>query len=203
MRAVDFALTIDGAAVASWRFTPDASRLNFLHFFEVPSGVPAGDGRYARLTVAATPADGGAMPEVAIRQFDLQPLGDLMYGFDDGWHEDEYENATGLRWRWTSGHAVLRIFAPRNAVLRLRGESPMKYFDAPPTVRVTMDGMTLGTLQPSDDFTWQVAVPADAGERRIVLDTDRVYRPGDAEGTADARELGLRLFEIAVNPVAP
>jgi hypothetical protein len=37
----------------------------------------------------------------------------------------------------------------------------------------------------------------------IVLETRPVYLPGRAEGTADARELGLRLFEIDVSPVSP
>ena len=36
----------------------------------------------------------------------------------------------------------------------------------------------------------------------IVLDTDRIYLPGQAEGTADPRRLGLRLFEIQVSPAA-
>jgi hypothetical protein len=49
-------------------------------------------------------------------------------------------------------------------------------------------------------------VPADAvrgGDGAIVIETDRVYRPGQVEGTTDERQLGLRLFEIDVNPVAP
>jgi hypothetical protein len=36
-----------------------------------------------------------------------------------------------------------------------------------------------------------------------MLEQDRVYRPGAAEGTGDTRELGLRLFAIDAHPVAP
>jgi hypothetical protein len=37
----------------------------------------------------------------------------------------------------------------------------------------------------------------------LVIETDRIYLPGEAEGTSDSRRLGLRLFEIEVNPVMP
>jgi len=205
IKPVGFTLTLDGVAIAAWRFGPDAGGLNFLRIFEVPSGVPAGDGPYARLTMTATAVDGGPVPEVAIRQFDLQPLDGLIVGFDAGWHEEEYDSATGRRWRWSSGRSALRVLTGGDVVLRLRGESPLKYFDAPPTVRVTLNGETVGTTRPTDDFDWQVTLPAAAIARAagvVVLEQDRVYRPGVAEGTADARELGLRLFEIDVHPVA-
>ena len=52
--------------------------------------------------------DGSRTPPVAIRQFDVQPEGALMYGFGEGWHEEEYDNATGQRWRWTSERSVLQ-----------------------------------------------------------------------------------------------
>jgi hypothetical protein len=35
----------------------------------------------------------------------------------------------------------------------------------------------------------------------IAIETDRVYLPGIAEGTADKRHLGVRLFECYVDPV--
>jgi hypothetical protein len=130
----------------------------------------------------------------------------LIWGFGEGWHEAEYDNATGLRWRWTSKRSVIRVSPPEDVVIRVRGESPLKYFDAVPTVRISAGGRIVGELQPGADFEWRVRVPADAvrhGDGAIAIETDRVYLPGEVEGTDDVRQLGLRLFEIEVNPVTP
>jgi hypothetical protein len=88
----------------------------------------------------------------------------------------------------------------------MRGESPLKYFGEVPTVRMTAGDRIVGELRPDADFEWAVNVPADAirnGDGAIVIETDRIYLPGQAEGTSDARQLGLRLFEITVHPVTP
>ena len=37
----------------------------------------------------------------------------------------------------------------------------------------------------------------------VAIETDRIYLPGQAEGTADERHLGLRIFDLRVNPVSP
>jgi hypothetical protein len=142
---------------------------------------------------------------VTIRQFDAQPRGGLMVAFGDGWHEDEYENATGLHWRWTSDRAVLHIVPPQGVELTLRGESPIKYVGTAPAVRVTAAGQPIAELHPDADFEWRVIVPAAAvikANGAIVLETDRIYLPGPAEGTADTRRLGLRLFDIRIAPVS-
>jgi hypothetical protein len=130
----------------------------------------------------------------------------MVFGFDEGWHEAEYENATGLRWRWTSGRSVLRVVPAQGVRVRLRGESPLRYQGVPPTVRVTAGGRVLAERQPDDDFAWTIDVPADAvrdGGGRVAIETAPVYLPGRAEGTADARELGLRLFDVSVDPASP
>jgi hypothetical protein len=89
-------------------------------------------------------------------------------------------------------------------VVRLRGESPLKYFDDVPTVRIRAGDRIVGELRPADAFEWSVTVPADAvRDGAITIETDRIYLPGEAEGTSDSRKLGLRLFEIDVNPVTP
>jgi hypothetical protein len=69
---------------------------------------------------------------------------------------------------------------------------------------VTTGARVIAELLPSQDFQWRVAVPADAVQStngEIAIETDRVYLPGPAEGTADTRRLGLRLFEIRVEPI--
>jgi hypothetical protein len=201
-----FSLAIDGAVVDQWELDPAAGP-NVLREIRLPAGVLAGAGGYARLTITArsTIAD-RPTPPVAIRQFDVQPATGLIAAFADGWHEQEYDNATGLSWRWSSARSVLRILPPQAVDLRLAGESPLKYLAAAPTVRITAADRVLSEQHPADNFEWSIRVSEDdarAADGRIVIETDPVYLPGRAEGTSDVRQLGLRVFEIEVNPVSP
>ena len=131
----------------------------------------------------------------------------MLYGFGEGWHEEELDPMTGRRWRWTSERSVIRIKGATGAVrITLKGESPLRYFDAPPTVRVTAAGRVLAQFQPDDDFDWTITIPADdvaRAEGAIAIETDPVYLPGLGEGTADERHLGLRVYECRVDPVTP
>ena len=201
----EFELAIDGVVRDRWTLTQEGG--NFLRFLELPEGL-AGSGDYAQLTVRARDgADAEGTPNVAVRQFDIQSAQQLIVGFGEGWHEDEFDLPTGRRWRWTSERSVLQVQGPPQAVrIRMRGESPLRYGDAPPTVRVTAAGRVIAELQPADDFEWTVTVPAEDVARArgaIAIETDRVYLPGEAEGTSDGRRLGLRLWECVVTPVLP
>jgi hypothetical protein len=98
----------------------------------------------------------------------------------------------------------LQVVPPQAVEVLLRGESPRKYFDTAPHVRLLAGAAEIATWQPTSDFEWRVKVPADAVRRAsgvLTIETDRVYLPGKAEGTADARRLGLRLFDVDVHPV--
>jgi hypothetical protein len=204
---VVFTLTIDDTSIDTWTVEPAAGGISFLRFVDLPSGLPAGAGEYARLRIMTRAAPSSApTPQVAIRQFDIQPSSTLIAGFGDGWHEAEYDNATGLSWRWTSGRSIVRVSPPHAVVVQLRGESPLKYFDEVPTVRIRAGDRTIGELRPDADFEWAVNVSEEAVRRAdgaIAIETDRIYLPGQAEGTGDTRQLGVRLFEITVNPVRP
>jgi hypothetical protein len=174
----------------------------FLTFTSVAPEILAGNGRYAKLTVRAESAQGPASP-VAIEQFDLQPADAVLFGFDAGWHEPEYDPRIGKTWRWMSERAVVSVHhAGRNVTLRLQGESPLHYFSDPPLVRISVGDRVLAELRPDADFTADVAVPADAlsaAGGRIVLTSDRTYVPGEREGTADRRRLALRIFSLTVD----
>ncbi len=197
-----FELAIDGRAIDQWVLT--LKDRNFLRFIDVPQGL-AGAGPFATVTISSRSADPKRPAPAAVRQFDVQPSSQMIFGYGDGWHEDEFVVETGLKWRWTSERSVLQVKGPTQAVrITLRGESPLRYFDAPTTVKVTAGGSTIAQLKPAADFEWSVAVPADAVARSagaIAIETDRIYLPGPAEGTSDERHLGLRIFECRVEPV--
>ena len=203
---VSFTLAVDGRELDRWELDPSRGP-NVLRVLELPAGTLAGAGDYGRLTISAAALTPGApTPPVAIRQFDVQSDTGLIHAFDEGWHEEEYENTTGLRWRWTSERSVLRILPPQGVRLRLVGESPLKYFDAPPRVRVTAGGRVIAEFSPAADFDWTVPVSASDVKNAngfLAIETDPVYLPGAAEGTADRRRLGLRLFQMEVGQALP
>lgn len=193
---------LDGKPVESWRIDPAKDGIHFFHVLQLPGGIPAGPGNYAMLTLSARAEQAGvATPQVAVEQFDIQPLQTVMFGYGDGWQESEYNNSAGLTWRWTSDRATLRIVSERSVAITIRGESPLKYFASAPTVTVRAGARQLAVFRPNRDFTWRLQVPGDVLTQSggtVTIETDKVYLPGQAEGTADARRLGLRVFEVRV-----
>ena len=200
----DVTLAVDGRSIDHWPVT--LADRNVLRFVDLPQGIE-GEGPFAALTILSRTLDPNRAAPVAIRQFDIQPVAQLIYGYGEGWHEAEYVVDTGLSWRWTSERSVLRIKGPPEAVkITMRGESPLRYFVRAPTVKVTAAGATIAQFQPDDDFEWSVTVPADALTRSggaVAIETDRVYLPAQVEGTSDERHLGLRIFDLRVTPVSP
>jgi len=200
----EMTLALDGHPIVRWPVTR-AGR-NALRFIDLPDGIP-GAGPFAALTITSRSVDPKRSAPVAVRQFDVQPSTQLVAAFAEGWHEAEYSIETGLTWRWTSERSVLRMNGPAQPVtLEIRGESPLRYFDRPPTVKITAGDVTLAQFQPDTDFEWRVAVPAEAmlnSGGAIAIEIDRVYLPGKVEGTADDRHLGLRIFDLRVNGVDP
>jgi len=197
-------LAVDGRPIDRWPVTRAAR--NSLRFIDLPDGV-AGNGPFATLTIASRSVDPKRRAPVAVRQFDVQPSTLPISAFAEGWHEAEYSLETGLMWRWTSERSVIRIQGPaRPVTLEIRGESPLRYFDRPPTVKIVAGDVTLAQFQPDTDFEWRVTVPADAmlnSGGAVAIEIDRVYLPGKVEGTADDRHLGLRVFDLRVNGVDP
>jgi hypothetical protein len=203
--SADFELTLDGVIRDRWTLTVEER--NFLRFVDIPAGLATGAG-YARLAISSRSGGGDSRRAlVGVRQFDIQRADRLVYGFGEGWHEEELDPMTGRRWRWTSGRSVLRIKGAAGSVrITLRGESPLRYFDAPPAVRVTAAGRVVAQFRPDADFDWTIIVPASEVARAggvIAIETDPVYLPGPSEGTTDERHLGLRVYECHVYPASP
>jgi hypothetical protein len=173
----------------------------FLDFVAVPAAALAGAGRYAKLTVAAT-ASSPTTPPIAIEQFNLQATDRVQYGFDEGWYEPEYDPRTAQSWRWMSERAVVRVHhAQRGIVLRLSGESPLRYFDDAPRIRVTVGGQTMAEVTPARDFGLEVPISAAAlaaADGRVVLTSDRGFVAGEQEGTADRRRLAVRVYALVI-----
>ena len=84
-------------------------------------------------------------------------------------------------WRWTSERATLWVRPiGRDVTLTLAGESPLRYFDAAPTVRVTVGGGEAASFTPSSDFTHEVTLPAAAlaaANGEVVIESSRSFAP--------------------------
>ena len=74
---------------------------------------------------------------VKLEQFDLQSGDHAMVGFVDGWHEPEYNPTTARSWHWMTEKARVWVRPiGRDVTLGMTGESPLKYFDSAPEVRI-------------------------------------------------------------------
>jgi hypothetical protein len=185
---------IDGRAIDEADVAPGF----FLRPIDVPAGALAGAGDYARVTISA---DSTAL---AIEQFDAQPAGRVVFGYGEGWHEREYNPATGKLWRWTSDHGVLRVRSARQAlVLTLEGE-----VEAAPRSRVTIriGDRILAAHDVGASFSIRQVIPRDLvneGDNTITISTDQTYVPAERRSrTLDRRLLGLKIFSCRVTPAS-
>jgi hypothetical protein len=193
--SVTFVVAMDGKDVARWEASPGF----FLEDFPLPGGVIDGDG-VAPLTIRMISGEGGTTP-AAIEQFDVQSAGALMWGYDTGWHEAEYNPLSGI-WRWTSEQSTLRIInATAPVVIAMQVESPARYFERPSTVRLRAGNEVVSEATLHADTVWRVVVPLDVLQRaggRVTVETNQTFVPADTSNVRDQRRLGLRVFGVNV-----
>jgi hypothetical protein len=90
----------------------------------------------------------------------------------------------------------------RAVTLHIAGESPLRYFGAPPHVRVTIGDREIGAFDPSSDFDQELTLPADLLEKangRVTIESSKFFVPGGAGGGGDQRHLALRIYGISVD----
>jgi hypothetical protein len=185
-------VTVDGIKVLADSLRPGF----FLRMVPLPS--TAGDGGYAAVVIESD------SPELAIEQFDAQPHGRLIYGFGDGWNEQEYNPATGLLWRWSSDQSEILVHAEGHGLaLTLRGE-----IEAASTSQVTIKAgdRTLSQFEVGRSFTKTVLVPKEAvasAETVLTIASSAFYVPAERKWRShDRRKLGLKLTECSLTPVS-
>jgi hypothetical protein len=189
---------LEGKRVAEWPVGANAPW--FLHWLDLPGGVPNGSGPYGVLSVRITSADAaGPPPAVGLEQFDIAPADEFIYALAEGWFEPEEDPRTGRFWHWMSDRATIQVAGGSpNLRLTLSGESPLRYFPRAPNVVVRAGGVELDRFSPAADFTRTIDVPSAAvtsGGGRIIIETDLVYVPAERGESRDPRRLGLRIFQ--------
>jgi len=193
-RPATLRFALNGRAVGDFPIAPGF----FVQRIALPAGALAAAAAYVPLEVSSDPAG----PTISLEQFDAQPPGIPMLAFDTGWHEPEYNPTLGRSWRWTSERAELWVRPVGRAVtLRLNGESPLRYFDAAPHVRVFVGDREVAAFDPASDFEQTMTLPADLLDRsggRVRLESSKFFVPGGAGGGGDQRHLSLRIYRVEV-----
>ena len=183
------------SAIDGWEVRPGF----FFRLIPIPAASLAGEG-YVPIGVRASSARNDV--RVSLEQFDLQPDGVPMVGFQEGWQEPEYNPATARSWRWMSERTALWVRpVGRDVTLTLAGESPLRYFDSAPDVAVTIAGQPVMRFSPAADFTQEIRLPAaqlEAAGGVVAIDSNRWFSPADRDGSADRRHLALRIYQVSV-----
>jgi hypothetical protein len=160
-----------------------------------PLDVP---GDYAEVTISSD------NPELAIEQFDAAPAGRVLYGFGDGWNEQEYNPRTGVLWRWASDRSTVRVRPEGHGlVLTLRGE-----IEHAKTSHVTIraGSAVAAAFDVDQTFSKTVVIPQAllaSPETAITVESSHFYVPAETEWRSqDRRKLGLKVYELTLTPVS-
>jgi hypothetical protein len=170
-------------------------------FFRLLPLPPAstGDPGYVPVTIRTS---GGPQLPVYLDQFDVQPEGVEMFGYAEGWHAPEYDPQTAVAWRWVSERSALWVRPlGSDIVLTISGESPMRYFDSPPAVVLSVAGHEIRRFVPTADFTEMIQLPAallEAGGGRVTIESNRWFVPTERGDSVDKRHLALRIYSVSV-----
>jgi 4-amino-4-deoxy-L-arabinose transferase-like glycosyltransferase len=193
----DLTASLGGTTAASWSVRPGF----FVHRFQLAAGALHSQDAFLALGVSSR-ATGAGEVRVSLEQFDLQSEPVPMLAFEDGWYEPEYNPLTAVAWRWMSDRAALWIRPlGRDLTLTMAGESPLRYYDDPPALRVAVGAAAVAETRPAADFTWDVVLPhaalAAAGGQ-VVVTSDRQFVPGERDGSPDRRRLAVRIYDVRV-----
>ncbi len=191
-------VAIDGRPVDEWDVGAGGT---FFRRITLEPGVLAGESRFGRLVASYVSPSGGPQ-SMRLTQFAVASPKDVFFVHGSGWNEMEYSRELQSRWRWTTDRAQTFVNSGgRDVILTIAGESPMRYFDAPPRVTVRAGNQILATASPSADFELTAKVSAAAlaaADGMIVVETDKAFVPHDRSGSPDRRTLGLRIFRFEI-----
>lgn len=194
----------DGGTAATLRVDLDGRPIDqitvppgfFLRIATLDAGSLTGAGDYAAIAVRSD------RDHVAVEQFDSAPAGRVVFGFGDGWHEQEYNPTTGRLWRWTSDRATLRVRAEGHALtLELRGD-----LEAASSSRVTIRAgdRSVAEQDVGRSFSIRTKIPAEllrADESTITVESTAWYVPAERSGRSrDRRRLGLKIYQCQLTP---
>ena len=198
-------IAVDGRTVDEATVAPGF----FLRMLTMAPASLSGAGDYATVTVDAEPdTTSSGVPrlraDVAVEQFDAQMTGRVVFGFGDGWHEQEYNPTTGRLWRWTSERAALRVRAEGHALsLRMDGEIEAA---SKSHVVIRAGDRIVAEQDVGQTFSIATAIPVEAlggAEGAITIETSHWYVPAErSRRSRDRRHLGLKIYDCQLAPAS-
>jgi hypothetical protein len=196
--AASVSLTLADRVIERWDVPAGGT---FFKRIVLEPGSLGGDSGFTKITASYASPEGRPQT-VRLTQFAVASPADIFFVQHAGWNEIEYNRDAQRRWRWTTASAQTLVNSGgRDVTLTIGGESPLRYFDAPPRVVVRAGNQVLATANPAGDFELVVKVPAStlaAADGMITIDTDKTFVPHERSGAADRRTLGLRIFRFEV-----
>jgi hypothetical protein len=196
--AGDVSVSINDRVFDRWHVPAGTT---FFKRFQLPAGALASASALSTLVASyATPE--GKPGSIRLTQFAVEPPATVFFVQYAGWNEIEYSKALQRRWRWTTGKASTFVNSGgRDVTLSIAGESPLKYFDASPTVVVRAGNQVLARVSPTADFNFDIRIPAavlQQADGTVTVETNRTFVPNQRSGSPDKRTLGLRIFTFDV-----
>ena len=121
--------------------------------------------------------------------------------YEEGWHQEEFDPDSSLRWRWTSDQASLSFRNPgSDAVLYLQVDGRPDLVESRQRITVASGGVILHEviLETEEVQFLELDLPAaqlgDGDTVKLDLSVDPTFVPKEVGGGADARRLGVRVF---------
>jgi hypothetical protein len=149
-------------------------------------------------------------PEASRREYvvaKVQILGsseNIFVMWKDGWHpaENDIKNPQS-EWKWTKQAATLSFKSPKkDSTLYLEYDARPDLFTPQQQVTLKLGGQVVGQFAAEAKSPKLLTFPLTAAQLGsadtvdLVLEVDRTFKPGGA----DPRELGIRVFHVAVEP---
>lgn len=143
--------------------------------------------------------------------FDMRlPSENLLVVFGDGWYDAEVaDDFSGPEWRWSNKDATLSFRNPERSVqVYLQLDQPSAAFSEPQRVEVRAGSVVVDSfLLPAARMELRrIRIPASqlgtAEAVELAISVDRTFVPASVPAlkSSDARELGVRVFRVFVEP---
>jgi hypothetical protein len=122
----------------------------------------------------------------------------------EGWHpaESDIKNPQS-EWKWTKQAATLSFKNPKkDSMLYLQYDARADLFTSPQQVALKLGDQVVGQFPADAKFPRLLTFPLTAAQLGstdmvdLILEVDRTFKPGGP----DPRELGIRVFHVAVEP---
>jgi len=130
--------------------------------------------------------------------------------YKDGWYDLEVVSEDTLKeWIWSQKEAEVSFVNPRrDAILYLRALSPAAYLGSPQQITLYLNDQPLESWQctTSEDFLRKITIEKERLGRDnwidIRIEVDKVFIPIEHGEGKDARELGVKVYNLLLKPAS-